>query len=93
MSQNLAWTSELGDAHVNQRQDLTQTIQTMRHRALNAGTLKSTPQETVTTEGTAIDIEPASTDEVYLPQHDPWLVYGDPLPIFPDWYPYPGLYL
>jgi hypothetical protein len=27
---------------VNQRQDLTQAIQTMRHRAVNVGTLKST---------------------------------------------------
>src|SRR3981081_4095733 len=27
MNQNLAWTSELGDAHVNQKQDLTQAIQ------------------------------------------------------------------
>ena len=30
MNQNLAWTSELGDAHVNQQQELTQAIQAMR---------------------------------------------------------------
>ncbi len=33
MNQNLAWTSELGDVHVNQPQELTQAIQTMRERA------------------------------------------------------------
>jgi hypothetical protein len=30
LSQNLAWTSELGDAYVKQRQDLTQAIDTGR---------------------------------------------------------------
>ena len=33
MSQNLAWTSELGDVYVNQQQELTQAIQAMRERA------------------------------------------------------------
>jgi Protein of unknown function (DUF3300) len=92
LNQNLAWTSELGDAYVNQQQDLTQAIQTMRQRAMNAGRLKSTPQETVTTEGETIVIEPASTDTVYVPQYDPWVVYGSPLAVFPGWSPYPGLY-
>jgi hypothetical protein len=93
MSQNLAWTAELGDAYVNQRQQLTQTIQDMRLLAKNAGNLKPTSQENVTTEGDTIDVEPTSTDEVYVPQYDPWAVYGDLLPAFPGWDPYPGLYL
>jgi len=93
LSQNLAWTSELGDAYVNQPQDVTQTIQAMRHLAKNAGNLQPTAQENVTTDGDTIDIEPASTDEVYVPQYDPWDVYGDALPIFSGWDPYPGLYL
>jgi hypothetical protein len=93
MSQNLAWTAELGDAYVNQQQDLTQTIQNLRQLAKGAGNLKSTPQENVTTEGDTINVEPVSTDEVYIPQYDPWAVYGDLLPAFPGWDPYPGLYL
>jgi hypothetical protein len=93
MSQNLAWTSELGDAYVNQQQDLTQTIQSMRHLAKDAGNLRPTSQENVTTDGDTIDIEPVSTDEVYVPEYDPWDVYGDALPVFPGWAPYPGLYL
>jgi uncharacterized protein DUF3300 len=91
MDQNLAWTSELGDAYVNQQHDLTQWIQTMRQRAMSAGTLKSTPQELVTTEDDTIDIKPASTDLVYVPQYDPWVAYG--MPLAPGWFPYPGLYL
>jgi uncharacterized protein YukE len=93
MSQNLAWTAELGDAYVNQQQQLTQTIQDMRRLAKNAGNLTPTSQENVTTDGDTIDIEPTSTDEVYVPQYDPWDVYGDLSPTFPGWDPYPGLYL
>src|SRR3984893_11195073 len=75
MSQNLAWTSELGDAHLNQQQDLTQAIQVMRQRAKQAGNLKTTPQEKVSTKGQTVIIEPSAPDIVYVPEYDPWLVY------------------
>src|SRR6266850_5170565 len=93
MNQNLAWTSELGDAYVNQQQEVSQAVQAMRERAKQAGNLNTTSQEKVNTKGKTIVIEPASTDMVYVPQYDPWLVYGAPLAVFPGWYPYPGLYL
>jgi Protein of unknown function (DUF3300) len=93
MSQNLAWTAELGDAYVNQQQELTKTIQDMRQLAKGAGNLTPTSQESVTTDGDTTDIEPTSADEVYVPEYDPWDVYGDLLPAFPGWDPYPGLYL
>ena len=93
MNQNLAWTSELGDAYVNQQQAVTQAIQTMRQKAKQAGNLKTTPQENVTTQGQTIVIQPAAPDVVYVPQYDPWLVYGYPLAVFPGWYPFPGLFL
>jgi hypothetical protein len=92
MNQNLAWTSELGDVYVNQQQDVSKAIQTMRQRAKQAGNLKTTAQQTVNTKGQTIVIEPAAPDVVYVPQYDPWLVYGDPLANFPGWYPYPGLF-
>ena len=93
MSRNLAWTSELGDTYVNQQEALSQAIQTMRERAKQAGNLNTTLQEKVETKGKTIVIQPAEPDVVYVPQYDPWLVYGDPLAVFPGWYPYPGLYL
>jgi Protein of unknown function (DUF3300) len=93
MSQNLPWTAELGDAYVNQQQELTKTIQDMRQLAKGAGNLTPASQQSVTTDGDTIDIEPTSADEVYVPQYDPWDVYGDLLPTFPGWAPYPGLYL
>jgi hypothetical protein len=93
MSQNLAWTSQLGDAYINQPQDVNNAIQTMRQKAQAAGNLKSTPQITVTNPGQSIVIQPAQPDVVYVPQYDPWLVYGAPIPVWPGWYPYAGLYL
>lgn len=93
MTQNLAWTSELGDAYVNQRQDVSQAVQAMRQRAQQAGNLKTTPQENVTTQDQNIVIQPVTPDYVYVPEYDPWLVYGAPIAVFPGWYPYAGLYL
>jgi len=29
----------------------------------------------------------------YVPQYDPWFIYGAPLGVWPGWYPFPGLYL
>src|SRR5207249_5512888 len=66
MNQNLAWTSELGDAYVNQQQEVTQAIQAMRERAKHAGNLRSTPQEKVDTKAQTIVIQPAATDVVYV---------------------------
>jgi hypothetical protein len=93
MDKNLSWTSSLGDAYVNQPQDVMDAVQVMRGRAESAGNLKSTPQEKVTTQGQTTVIEPVNPDVVYVPQYDPWLVYGAPLGVWPGWYPYPGLYL
>jgi uncharacterized membrane protein YgcG len=93
MNQNLAWTSELGDVYANQQEDLSKAVQTMRERARQAGNLNSTAQQKVNDKGNTIVIEPVEPDVVYVPQYDPWLVYGYPLAAFPGWYPYPGLYL
>src|SRR5947199_920261 len=76
MDKNLSWTSSLGEAYVNQPQQVMDAVQTMRQRAQSAGTLKSTPQQAVKTQAQTIIIEPAQPDVVYVPTYDPWLVYG-----------------
>jgi uncharacterized membrane protein YgcG len=93
MDKNLAWTSSLGDAYVNQQKDVTNAVQVLRQRAEKSGNLKSNSQETVTTQGSDIVIAPADPEVVYVPEYDPWLVYGAPIGIWPGWYGYPGLYL
>ena len=92
MDKNLSWTSSLGDAYYNQQPDVMDAVQVMRRKAQDAGNLKSTPQQSVTAQGPAIDIEPADPDVVYVPAYDPWLVYGYPVVAWPGWYPYPGIW-
>jgi hypothetical protein len=92
MDKNLSWTSSLGDAYYNQEQAVMDAIQVMRRRAQEAGHLNSTPEQTVTTEGSDIEIEPVSPEIVYVPAYDPWIVYGAPIGAWPGWYPYPGIW-
>src|SRR5208337_1007218 len=50
-------------------------VQVMRQKAQQAGNLKTTPQQVVTTEGSTIVIEPASTEVVYVPEYNSTVVY------------------
>ena len=84
MAQNLQWTTDLGNAYYNQPQDVMQTIQVMRGRAQTAGNLQDAPQQVVVQDQGAIAIAPPTPEVVYVPQYDPWVVYGQPLA------PYPG---
>jgi hypothetical protein len=93
MDKNLSWTSSLGDAEINQQQEVMSAIQILRQRARDAGNLKSTSQEKVSEKGHDIVIEPADAEVVYVPQYDPWMIYGTPLDAWPGWYGYPGLFL
>jgi Protein of unknown function (DUF3300) len=92
MDKNLSWTSSLGDAYINQPQDVTDAVQALRQQARNAGHLNSNEQEKVATQGSTIVIEPANPEVVYVPAYDPWLVYGAPIIAYPGWYPVPGIF-
>ena len=92
MDRNLSWTSSLGEAYLNNSQSVMDAVQQMRQRAQAAGNLKSTPEQAVTTAGQTIEIQPVSPDVVYIPQYDPWLVYGAPITFWPGWVDYPALY-
>ena len=93
MDKNLSWTSSLGDAYVNQQQDVMDAVQVMRQRADAAGNLKSNSQQKVEKKRKTIIIEPISPDVVYVPTYDPWIVYGAPVVVWPGWFWYPGLYV
>ena len=92
MDKNLSWTSSLGDAYYNQQQDVMDAVQVMRQRAQQAGNLRTTPQQVVTTQGPTIVVQPANPEVVYVPAYDPWVVYGGPIMAWPGWYPYPGIW-
>ncbi len=92
MDTNLSWTSSLGDAYVNGPLSVLDAVQVMRHRAQQAGNLKSTSQERITDQGQTIAIDPASPDVVYVPEYDPWTVYGAPVAFYQDWIDVPGAF-
>jgi len=93
MDVNLSWSSALGNAYASEPQQVLHAIQVMRWRAQQAGHLMRTPHEIVTYEGDTIIIQPADAETVYLPEYNPWLVYGAPLAVYPGWNGYPGLFV
>jgi Protein of unknown function (DUF3300) len=85
MSVNLAWTSGLGDAYFNDPNGVMAAIQALRKDAQKAGNLKTTPEQTVTTEGQTIVIQPTNPDVVYVPTYSPGVVYGTPIAAYPGY--------
>ena len=82
LDQDVAWTSDLGNAFLAQQQDVMDAVQRLRQKASAAGALQSTKEQTVTTatgnNQTYIEIQPASTQVVYVPQYNPEAVWGPP---------------
>lgn len=86
MDNQLGWTERLGDAFLADQAAVMDSVQRLRHRAAAAGNLNPSPQQSVTTDGDAIEIQPAAPDTVYVPVYAP-LVYGPwPYPIYPPYY-------
>jgi hypothetical protein len=75
---NLDWTQALGAAFAQQPADVMKSIQQLRAQAVAAGTLVSTPQQQIVTEGDDIRIVPTQADVLYVPEYDPDAVYGAP---------------
>jgi Protein of unknown function (DUF3300) len=84
MDGRLEWTEQLGNAFLAQQGDVMDAIQRLRNQAAAAGTLWSSAQQRVTTEGQGIVIEPTNPALIYPPVYNPGLVYGPwPYPDFP----------
>jgi hypothetical protein len=90
LTQDMGWTTGLGNAFLAQQADVMQAVQRMRAQAQARGRLQSTPQQTVTTENqngqSAIQIMPANPDVWYVPAYNPVYVWGPPV-----WGVYPPL--
>jgi hypothetical protein len=82
-SQDISWTSDLGNVFLAQQDGVMQAIQRMRLRAQQKGALQSNSEQTVSTTTdngqSYIVIEPASPQVVYVPQYDPAAIWGPPL--------------
>jgi uncharacterized membrane protein YgcG len=81
MSDNLDLTNELGNAFLEQQDQVMDRIQSLRSKAQAQGNLSSSDNMNVTSDEGAITIEPATPDVVYVPAYNPCLAYG------PWWYP------
>ena len=75
MGDHAEWTQALGAAFVNQQSDVLISIQRLRQRALEAGTLQTTAEQQVILADGAIQILPANPQVLYVPEYDPQIVY------------------
>ncbi|HEX3744343.1 MAG TPA: DUF3300 domain-containing protein [Bryobacteraceae bacterium] len=97
LTQDVHWTTDLGNAFLAQPADVMAAVQRMRARAQANGKLQTNQQETVSTESQdgqqAIQIQPADPQVVYVPYYDPAYVWGAPVwgEYPPLAYPYYGL--
>src|SRR5580693_5466762 len=91
MNQDVRWTTDLGNAFLAQQADVMYAVQHMRASAQAKGKLSSSPQQVVTTQNdngqSAIEIEPANPQVIYVPQYDPMYIWGPPV-----WGYYPSLF-
>ncbi len=75
----LDWTTQLGDAFNADQAGVLASVQRLRAQAQQYGTLKTTQQQTVTTQTDngkqVIVIQPANPQVVYVPQYNPQTVY------------------
>jgi len=98
LSDDIQWTTDLGNAFLAQESDVMDAVQAMRAKAQSKGTLKTSAQQKVesqTVEGgkQVIVVQQANPDVVYVPSYNPAVVYGPPVyPYPPIYYPPPGYY-
>ena len=97
LSDDIQWTTDLGNAVLAQQSDVMDAVQRMRAKAQGTGNLKSTEQMIVETKVVenkqVIVVEQSKPDVVYVPSYNPTVVYGAPAyPYPPIAYPPPGYY-
>src|SRR5688572_9467330 len=90
LSDDIQWTTELGNAFLAQQSDVMNAVQRMRKKAESTGALESNEHQKVETETVnnenVIVIEQANPEVVYVPSYNPAAVYGVAA------YPYPSIY-
>jgi hypothetical protein len=77
MDDNLNWTTQTGQAFLNQQPDVMNSIQRLRATASKLGNLQSSPQQQVIADGSDIEIVPADPQVIYVPVYQPDQVYYD----------------
>jgi uncharacterized membrane protein YgcG len=87
MSDQLDWTTRLGDAFLSQQKDVMESVQRLRKRAHEASNLKTSKEQKVIVEKETIIIQPVNPEVIYVPVYNPTIVYG--VWAYPAYPPYP----
>src|SRR5260221_850923 len=80
LSQNLDWTTPLGNAFLTQRGDVMDAVQRRRRKAERMGSLNSSEQVKVVSSPTVIEIQPANPQVIYVPAYSPQVYYAQAPP-------------
>jgi hypothetical protein len=75
MDENIAWTTQVGQAFLTQSEDMMNSIQRLRSQAQSLGNLQTTSQQNVVVDNGAIEIVPANPEIIYVPVYQPEIVY------------------
>jgi hypothetical protein len=76
MAESPQWTFDLGNAWLGQQGDVMNTVQALRQRAYDSGTLRSDSYQSVQATDQGITVAPAMPYIYYVPYYDPLLAYG-----------------
>ncbi len=74
MARDIDWTRALGYAFLNNQAAVMDAVQQMRHRAYDAGYLRTT-REVIVRNGPFIEIVPANGEMLYAPLYDPAVIF------------------
>ena len=96
MNDNLTWTQTLGNAVVNQQQDVMNAIQVYRNEVYRAGNLRTNSYQKIVYDNNAVEIMPVAANKYYVPVYNPSSITnsGNPLTDFlygtlvGDWWNY-----
>ncbi|MDH3439302.1 MAG: DUF3300 domain-containing protein [Gammaproteobacteria bacterium] len=102
MDEDIDWTWRLGEAVINQQNDVIAAVESFRDRAYAAGNLKTDEHQKVAYDDEGVlEIVPVSEELIYVPYYEPeevvvyqprrvYYYYPDPYPVY--YYPYPTGY-
>jgi hypothetical protein len=103
MDTDLTWTTELGQAFVDQPKEVMDMIQTLRGKAKKAGTLQTTKEQIVTVTNMVVvqtnmtqvvtvtneivQVQPSNPQVVYVPSYPPTVYYPPPAYVYNPYAP------
>lgn len=102
LDEDIDWTWRLGEAVINQQNEVIAAVESFRDRAYAAGNLKTDEHQKVSYDDEGVlEIVPVSEELIYVPYYEPaevvvyqprpvYYYYPDPYPVY--YYPYPTGY-